>query len=164
MPQKKNPDVLELIRGNAGKLYGNLTSVLVMMKGLPLSYNRDMQLDKEPLFDSFKIIGQELKIMTELLPKIKFKKDNIAKQLEDESLYATDIADYLVQKKVAFKEAHTIIGKLIAHKLKTGKDIKKMKGEELKKFHPLLTPKEIKRIIDPSVSVKSKRSIRKRKR
>jgi len=76
MPQKKNPDVLELIRGNTGKLYGNLMSVLVMMKGLPLAYNRDMQLDKEPLFNSFEIIQSELKILAELLPKIKFKKEN----------------------------------------------------------------------------------------
>ncbi len=164
MPQKKNPDVLELVRGNTGKLYGNLMNVLVMMKGLPLSYNRDMQLDKEPLFSSFEIIQQELKVLAALLPKIKFKKQNIAKQLEDECLYATDIADYLVQKGVAFKDAHAIIGKLIAYKIKTGKEIKKMANLELKKFHPLLTSKEMKRIINPETSIKSKKSIKRKKR
>ena len=164
MPQKKNPDVLELIRGNAGKLYGNLVNVLVMMKGLPLSYNRDMQLDKEPLFDSFEIIQKELKILRELLPKIKFKKENIARQLKDECLYATDIADYLVQKGVAFKDAHTIVGKLIAYKLKSGKEIKKMDNAILKKFHPALTNREMKRIIDPKVSIASKKSIRRKRK
>jgi len=155
MPQKKNPDVLELIRGNAGKLYGNLMSVLVMMKGLPLSYNRDMQLDKEPLFGSFEIIQDEFSILAKLLPKLKFKKENIAEQLKDESLYATDMADYLVQKGVAFKDAHTIIGRLV----KNGKEIKKMKSEELKKFHPLLTSKAVKDIINPETSIKSKKSV-----
>jgi len=164
MPQKKNPDVLELIRGNTGKLYGNLMSVLVMMKGLPLSYNRDMQLDKEPLFDSFEIMQKELKVLAALLPKIRFKKENIARQLEDECLYATDMADYLVQNKVAFKDAHTIIGKLIAYKLKTGKEIKVMKNEELKRFHPLLTHKVVNKIINPRISVASKKSARRKKR
>lgn len=160
MPQKKNPDVLELIRGNAGKLYGNLMSVLVMMKGLPLSYNRDMQLDKEPLFGSFEIIQGELSILTKLLPEIKFKKENILNQLKDESLYATDMADYLVQKGVAFKDAHTVIGRLV----KSGKEIKGMKNEELKKFHPLLNHKVVNKIIDPKASVASKKSIRRKKR
>ncbi|MFC1624573.1 argininosuccinate lyase [Candidatus Omnitrophota bacterium] len=159
MPQKKNPDALELIRGNTGRLYGNLMSVLVMMKGLPLSYNRDMQLDKEPLFSSFELIEKELKILTKLLPEIKFKKENIKKQLEDECLYATDLLDFLVQKGVAFKDAHTIIGKLISHKLKSGKEIKKMTASELKEFHPFLTPKEVKKRIDPKYSVNAKKSI-----
>ncbi|MBU4311542.1 MAG: argininosuccinate lyase [Candidatus Omnitrophica bacterium] len=160
MPQKKNPDALELIRGNTGKLYGNLMSVLVMMKGLPLSYNRDMQLDKEPLFESFEIIQKELKIMVALLPEIKFNKKNIARQLEDESLYATDLADYLVQNKVVFKDAHAIIGRLV----KTGKEIKKMSSAELKKFHPALNSKVVNKIIDPKQSVASKKSVKRKKR
>ncbi len=160
MPQKKNPDVLELIRGNTGKLYGNLMSVLVMMKGLPLSYNRDMQLDKEPLFESFEIIQKESKVLAALLPKIKFNKKNIARQLEDESLYATDLADYLVQNKVAFKDAHGIIGRLV----KTGKEIKKMSSSELKKFHPALNSKVVNKIIDPKQSVASKKSVKRKKR
>ncbi len=161
MPQKKNPDVLELIRGYTGKLYGNLLNVLVMMKGLPMSYNRDMQHDKEPLFDSFEIVQSELKVLTELLKNVTFKKSSIEKQLDDESLYATDLSDYLVQQGVAFKEAHTIIGRLIAFKLKKQKDIIRMSAEELKQFHPLLTPAVIKKLIDPEYSVNSKKSVRK---
>ena len=162
MPQKKNPDVLELIRGNTGKLYGNLMSVMVMMKGLPLSYNRDMQLDKEPLFDSFDVIQKEMMIMTELLSNIKFKNENMEKGLQNESLYATDIADYLVQKGTAFKDAHAIIGKLIAYKLKTNKEIKNMFNAELNSFHPALNKKVVKEIIDPKASVMSKRSIKRK--
>lgn len=164
MPQKKNPDCLELVRGYTGRLYGNLVNVLVMMKGLPLSYNRDMQHDKEPLFDSFKIVQDELKVLTELFKHIKFKKENIEKQLKDESLYATDLADFLVQKGIPFKEAHTVIGKLIQHKCQKNIAILEMDAATLKKFHPLLTPKVVKRIIDPKTSVASKRSVRKSKR
>jgi len=91
MPQKKNPDVLELIRGYAGRLNGNLVSVLTMMKGLPLTYNRDMQLDKEPLFNSFEIVSGELEVLTGLVKTLKFKKDIIKDHLKDESLYATDL-------------------------------------------------------------------------
>lgn len=111
MPQKKNPDALELIRGNTGKLYGNLISVLVMMKGLPLSYNRDMQLDKEPLFDSLKIVNDELMVLAELIKAVKFNKDSIDKQLKDKGLYAAKMAEDLVKKGVAFKDAHKIVGK-----------------------------------------------------
>lgn len=163
MPQKKNPDVLELIRGNSGKLYGNLMNVLTMMKGLPLSYNRDMQLDKEPLFNSFEIIQSELKVLAELLLNIEFKRENIEYQLQDETLYATDMADYLVQNGVSFKEAHSIIGNLIMHKLKNGLELLEMEDSELKKFHPKLNLKIVKLIINPKTSVKSKKSVRKRK-
>jgi len=156
MPQKKNPDVFELIRGYAGILYGNLVGVLSMMKGLPLSYNRDMQLDKEPLFNSFDIIHNELRVLIGLLPGITFKRANIKRQLEDELLYATDMVDYLVKNKVPFKEAHTIIGRLIRYKLDSGKDIRDMSYKELKGFHPLLKPEILKHIMDPEVSVKTR--------
>jgi len=164
MPQKKNPDVLELIRGYTGRLYGNLVNVLVMMKGLPLTYNRDMQHDKEPLFDSFEIVQKELKILAKLLLNVKFNKKNIAAQLEDETLYATDIADVLVQKGIAFKDAHTIVGRLIRYKLEKDKNLRAMTAEELKTFHPLLTPALLKKIIDPKRSVESKKSIKRVKR
>ena len=116
----------------------------------------------EPLFDSFEIVQKELKVLTELFKNIKFKKENIKKQLDDESLYATDLSDYLVQNKVAFKDAHTIIGQLIKHKYKSGIEIREMDVATLKKFHPLLTPGVVKRIIDPEYSVKSKKSVKKR--
>jgi len=114
MPQKKNPDVLELIRGSAGKLYGNLMSALVLMKGLPLSYNRDMQLDKEPLFDSLKTVNDELLVLAKLIKASKLNKESIDKQLNDPGLYATKMAEDLVRKGVAFKDAHKIVGKKYA--------------------------------------------------
>jgi argininosuccinate lyase len=163
MPQKKNPDVLELVRGYSGRLYGNLVNVFVMMKGLPLSYNRDMQLDKEPLFDSFKIVQDELKVLTELFKNVTFNAGNIAKQLDDETLYATDLADHLVKNGVAFTDAHTSMGKLIREKLQSEKNIVEMSAEKLKSFHPLLTPAIVKKVINPEYSVKSKKSIKRRR-
>lgn len=163
MPQKKNPDVLELVRGYAGRLYGNLVNVLVMMKGLPLTYNRDMQHDKEPLFDSFEIVQKELAVLTELFKNVKFNEENIKKQLEDECLYATDMSDFLVRNGVPFKEAHAIIGKLIQYKLKNGIELRSLDNEKLKEYHPLLTAKVIKKLINAKTSVESKKSIRRTK-
>jgi len=160
MPQKKNPDALELIRGYAGRLYGNLVSVLTMMKGLPLTYNRDMQLDKEPLFNSFEIVSSELNVLTGLIKTLKFNKEKIKEQLKDESLYATDLVYYLVDKKIPFKNAHTIIGKLVKYSLDNDIEIKDMPEGLLKKFSDKLVKKEIVRLFDPLVSVKSKKSIK----
>lgn len=160
MPQKKNPDVLELVRGYTGRLYGNLVSVLTMMKGLPLTYNRDMQLDKEPLFDSFEIISSELKVLTGLIKTLKFNEEKIKEHLKDESLYATDLVYYLVDKKVPFKEAHTIVGKLVKYSLDNEIQIKDMPENLLKKFFNKFVKKEIVKLFDPLVSVKSKKSIK----
>ncbi|MBL7151136.1 MAG: argininosuccinate lyase [Candidatus Omnitrophica bacterium] len=162
MPQKKNPDTLELIRGHTGELYGNLVSVLVMMKGLPLTYNRDMQLDKKPLFSSIKIIKDELEILTRLIAGIKINKVNIKRQLEEESLYATDLAFYLAKNKVPFRKAHEIIGKLIKDSLDLNRRIKDMKDEELKKYSPFINGKVIKNIFNPITSVNSKKSFSKK--
>ena len=160
MPQKKNPDVLELIRGYAGRIYGNLVSVLTMMKGLPLTYNRDMQLDKEPLFNSFEIVSDELKVLTGLMKTLKFNKEKIKEQLKDESLYATDLVYYLVDKEIAFKEAHTIVGKLIKYSTDNSIDIKDMPESILKKFSNKFIKAKVNKLFDPEVSVKSKRSIK----
>ena len=160
MPQKKNPDVLELIRGYTGRIYGDLVSVLTMMKGLPLTYNRDMQLDKEPLFNSFRIITTELVLLTGLIQTLNFNEEKIEDQLKDESLYATDLVYYLVKKGIAFKEAHTIIGQLVNHSLTKSTPIKEMKDGELLKFSDKLIKKEILGLFDPEVSVKSKKSIK----
>jgi len=159
MPQKKNPDALELMRGYAGRLYGNLLSVLIMMKGLPLTYNRDMQLDKEPLFNSFEIVAHEMKILTGLLKTLKFNKAKIEECLEDESLYATDLVYYLVDKGVPFKTAHTIVGALIKHSIDSAIDIKSMSDVELKKFSDKFSREEILKLFDPEVSIKSKKSV-----
>ncbi|MDO8525709.1 MAG: argininosuccinate lyase [Candidatus Omnitrophota bacterium] len=160
MPQKKNPDVLELIRGYAGRMYGNRIGFLAVIKGLPLSYNRDMQLDKEPLFDSFEVISGELAVLTGLVKTLKFNKVKIEEHLEDESLYATDLVYYLVDKGVAFKEAHTIIGKLVKRSIDSSIEIKSMTDNELKKFSDKLARKDIIKLLNPKVSVESKKSIK----
>ena len=162
MPQKKNPDVLELIRGYSGRLYGNLTSVLVMMKGLPLAYNRDMQLDKEPLFNSIAIAKDELIVLIGLIRHIKINKENIKARLKDESLYATELVDLLVHKGAAFGSAHDIIGRLVRYSLDKKIKIKDMPDKLLKNFSPYLSLKEVKEKLDPSLAVELKRSVKKR--
>lgn len=160
MPQKKNPDVLELIRGYVGRLNGNLISILTMMKGLPLTYNRDMQLDKEPLFDSFETVSLELKVLAGLIKTLKFNKTKIEECLKDESLYATDLVYYLVDKKVPFKQAHTIIGELLKYSINSGKKIKEMSEPKLKEFSEYFKKEEIVALFDPKKSVESKLSIK----
>jgi argininosuccinate lyase len=160
MPQKKNPDVLELIRGYTGRLYGNLMSVLTMMKGLPLTYNRDMQLDKEPLFNSFDIISSELDVLQGLIKTLKFNETVIKEHLEDEFLYATDVVYYLVEKKqIPFKEAHRIVGELFKYSSDLSVKIKDMPEDDIKKFSDKLIKAEIMKLFDSNVSVESKRSI-----
>ncbi len=121
MPHKKNPDFLELVRGYTGRIYGNLISILTTMKGLPLTYNRDMQLDKEPLFSSVKTIKDELGIMTKFLKGVELNLAIIEKALIDKNLYATEEAYKLViDKKIPFKEAHDIVGKSVKREEKLG--------------------------------------------
>ncbi len=160
MPQKKNPDVLELIRGYTGTLYGNLMSVLTMMKGLPLTYNRDMQLDKPPLFSSFEIVTKELKVLPKLIKTLKWNKKAIEKKIkDDETLYATDLVYHLIEKGIPFKKAHDIIGELVKFSLDTDRKIKDMKDQELKKFSDKLKHDEIVKLMDPKTSVDSRISV-----
>ncbi len=163
MPQKKNPDVLELVRGYSSRVYGNLVSILTLMKGLPLTYNRDMQLDKEPLFNSFEIVSGELKVLQGLVRTIKLNEAKIKEHLEDESLYATDLVYYLVDRKVAFKEAHTIVGRLVKYSLDNAIEIKTMPDSLLKEFSVKFVKGEIVKLFDPLVSVKSKKSVKRSK-
>lgn len=162
MPQKKNADSLELIRGNAGKLYGNLVNLLTVMKALPLSYNRDMQCDKEPLFNSVETVSAELRILRGLIKSLKFNKAKIEEHLEDESLYATDLVYYLVGKGLAFKTAHNIIGKIIKYSIDNSIEIKSMSQTELEKFSPKFKREEILKLFNPKVSVEAKRSIKRK--
>ncbi|MBU0605860.1 MAG: argininosuccinate lyase, partial [Candidatus Omnitrophica bacterium] len=162
MPQKKNADSLELIRGRTGQLYGNLVNVLTVMKGLPLTYNRDMQCDKEPLFNSIETVLTELEILTGLVRTLKFNKAKIEEHLEDESLYATDLVYYLVGKRVPFKTAHTIVGKLIRYSIENDLEIKSMAPAELEKFSSKFDREEILKLFNPRVSVEAKRSIKRK--
>ncbi|MDP2912530.1 MAG: argininosuccinate lyase [Candidatus Omnitrophota bacterium] len=160
MPQKKNADTLEIVRGYAGRMCGNLVSVLTMMKGLPLAYNRDMQLDKEPLFNSLEIALIEINILNRLVKTIKFNKANLEEALDDESLYATDLVYHLVDKGAPFKTAHTIIGKLVKYSVDNSILIKTMMDSELKKFSDKLVRKDVIKLFNPRVSVESRKSVR----
>ncbi|MBU0650730.1 argininosuccinate lyase, partial [bacterium] len=137
MPQKKNPDTLELIRGKTGSVYGALMSVLTMMKGLPLAYNRDMQEDKKVLFDVIDISVVCLKLIAKLLPNIKVNKERCLECASKGYSYATDIADYLVKKGCAFREAHNIVGKIVAHCVHNNFEVSDMTLKELKDYSSL---------------------------
>ena len=129
MPQKKNPDVCELIRGKTGRVYGNLISLLTTMKALPLAYNKDMQEDKEGLFDSVNTALASLEILNAMLKELKINKENMLKACQKGHLLATDLADYLVRKKqLPFRQAHFIVGKIVAKAEKEGIDICEIKN------------------------------------
>ncbi len=156
MPQKVNPDFLELVRGMTGRIYGNLFSVLTMMKGLPLAYNRDMQFDKPPLFDSVERMSKALSIFAKLMKGVKVNKSNIERALLDESLYATDLAEYLVAKGVDSRQAHSIVGKLVASTLEKKERISGLTLAELKKFSDKFE-KDAFKLLDPKTSVASRK-------
>lgn len=156
MPQKVNPDFLELVRGMTGRIYGNLLSVLAMMKGLPLAYNRDMQWDKQPLFDSVEKISKVLSITGRMLKGIKVNKENIERALLDESLYATDLAEYLVSKGLDSREAHSAIGKLVASTLEKKERISGLTLFELRKFSTKFD-RDVFKLMDPCTSVRSRK-------
>jgi len=120
MPQKKNPDIAELVRGKTGQLYGNLMGVLTMMKGLPLTYNRDMQEDKRPLFNSFDTLCESLRVLADMLRHTKVNRVGCATAASDPMLLATDLADFLVKRGMPFREAHHNVGTLVAASEKSG--------------------------------------------
>ncbi len=138
MPQKKNPDIPELIRGKTGRVYGHLISLLTTMKGLPLTYNKDMQEDKEPLFDTVDTIEKSLSIFSLLLREIDFKKENLKKATESGYLVATDLADYLVTKGMTFRKAHHIVGDMILSAQKKNKELHQLDLHEMKHFSTLI--------------------------
>ena len=120
MPQKKNPDVCELVRGKTGRVMGDLMALLTLMKSLPMAYNRDMQEDKEPLFDAVDTLRTTVAVYTRMLPNVRFRRERMEKATETGFLNATDLADYLVARDVPFREAHEIVGKAVAHAAKAG--------------------------------------------
>ncbi len=136
MPQKKNPDVPELIRGKTGRVYGNLHALLTIVKGLPLAYNKDFQEDKEPIFDTVKTVKDCLSAMTILINEgLEFNKDNLMNAVEEDFSNATDLADYLVEKNVPFREAYQIVGNLVRTCLERQCLIKDLTLNELRGFH-----------------------------
>lgn len=137
MPQKKNPDVPELIRGKAGRVIGHLQGMLVLMKGLPLAYNKDLQEDKEALFDAVKTVKVSLEAMTVLLEEgIIFRQGRLAEAVSEDFSNATDVADYLAAKGVPFREAYNLVGKVVKSSLAIGKLLKDLSLEEWKALHP----------------------------
>jgi argininosuccinate lyase len=130
MPQKKNPDVAELTRGKSGRLVGNLMALLTLLKGLPMTYNRDMQEDKEPLFDSLDTIMAALEVFAEMVSGMSVREDRMRAATSDPLLLATDLADYLVKKGLPFRQAHEVIGKLVAFSLGEGRGFAEMTLEE----------------------------------
>ena len=136
MPQKKNPDVPELIRGKTGRVYGHLQSLLTMVKGVPLAYNKDFQEDKEPLFDTAETISSCIKAMTILVNEgIEFNKSNLSNSVENDFSNATDLADYLVGKEVPFRTAYQVVGEIVKYCLGRKILFKNLKIDEFKKFH-----------------------------
>ncbi len=130
MPQKKNPDVAELIRGKTGRVYGDLTSLLVTMKGIPLAYNKDMQEDKEPVFDAIDTIKLCVNVFTAMIATMKINKEKMLQGAKGGFTNATDAADYLVKKGLPFREAHKVVGKMVAYALDKGKALDEMTMDE----------------------------------
>lgn len=153
MPQKKNPDIPELIRGKTGRVYGNLISLLTTMKSLPLTYNKDMQEDKEPLFDTVDTVERSLTIFSMLLKEIDFKKDRLKKATEKGYLVATDLADYLVKKGMTFRKAHHLVGDIILTAKKKGKELHQLDLSELRRFSTLIED-DVYGWLDPVSSIK----------
>jgi len=157
MPQKKNPDVAELVRGKTGRIYGNLMSLLTLMKGLPLSYNRDMQEDKIPLFDTVDTLKACLEVMNAMLPGMTFNKQRMAATAGQGYSTATDIAEYLVKKGVLFREAHEITGKIVLDCIKKKIELHELSLKELKSFSPVIG-KDVFPTLDPAASVRARSS------
>ena len=132
MPQKKNPDIAELIRGKSGRVYGSLISLLTTMKGLPLAYNKDMQEDKEMSFDAIDTVKSLIKLMSGMLSSMKFNNERMAKSARGGFTNATDAADYLVKKNVAFRDAHEIVGRLVLYGIEHGKALDDFSLEEFR--------------------------------
>jgi argininosuccinate lyase len=155
MPQKKNPDIPELIRGKTGRVYGHLFGLLTTVKGLPLSYNRDLQEDKEPLFDTIDTATTSVKIYAELLAQLTIRPEPMSKAVSEGFLLATELADYLVQQGVPFRESHRIVGNLVRECLAKGKDLLQLTEHELFKASPSFDKKAF-RVLTPEAAIKQK--------
>ena len=150
MPQKKNPDVAELIRGKTGRVYGSLTTLLTMMKGLPLAYNKDMQEDKEAIFDAIDTVKLCLPVFTNMIKTMKIKAEKMARGATGGFTNATDLADYLVKNGVPFRSSHAIVGKMVARAVEKNCDLDEFTLEEMKEFSEL-----IKEDIYEAISIKT---------
>jgi argininosuccinate lyase len=139
MPQKKNPDVPELVRGKTGRVTGHLLSLLMLMKSQPLAYNKDNQEDKEPLFDTVDTLNGSLRVFTDMMPAIEIHSEQMAAAAQQGFSTATDLADYLVRKGIAFRDAHEIVGRAVRHGVDSGKDLSEMTLAELQDFSAIIS-------------------------
>jgi argininosuccinate lyase len=151
MPQKRNPDVAELCRGKVGRIYGNLMGMLTVMKSLPLSYNKDMQEDKEGLFDTVDTVLGSLSIMSGVVQELKVRKERMEEASQDDLLLATDLADFLVRRGIPFREAHEIVGKIVKFAQKGKRKLRELSLEEYRSFSDLFD-EEVKSLT-PSISI-----------
>ncbi len=155
MPQKKNPDVPELVRGKTGRVYGHLISLLTLMKGLPLAYNRDLQEDKEALFDAMDTVEMSVEVMSGLVARIMPRTERLSQLVNTGFLTATDLADYLVAKGLPFRQAHEVVGKAVAQCISRGVELTDLSSDELMTLHPLID-QDIMDIITPRGSVEAR--------
>jgi argininosuccinate lyase len=158
MPQKKNPDVPELARGKTGRVYGHLVALLTLMKGQPLAYNKDNQEDKEPLFDTIDTLCETLAIFAEMLPGIKINADAMQQAALQGHATATDLADYLVRKGLAFRDAHEAVGLAVRYALRRGCDLSQLSLAELRRFSPLIGT-DVARVLTLSGSIAARNHI-----
>jgi argininosuccinate lyase len=157
MPQKKNPDVPELVRGKAGRVYGNLLNVLTVMKGLPLAYNRDMQEDKPPLFDTVDTVKACLVVLAEMFPGIRYNGERMLEAASGGYSTATDVAEYLVRAGLPFRKAHEATGKLVLYSTVRGKTLEELTLREFQRFSPLFK-EDVFSCLSPEASVRAKSS------
>jgi argininosuccinate lyase len=157
MPQKKNPDVPELIRGKSGRVFGHLHALLTIMKGLPLAYNRDLQEDKIPLFDTVDTVKTSLGIVGELVRGMKIRKDKMLAAVQDGFMNATDLADYLVVQGVPFRSAHAVAGKIVQHCIARGCRIEELSLTELKRFSSKIE-KDVYKYLSAEAAIQRRRS------
>jgi argininosuccinate lyase len=138
MPQKKNPDSMELVRGKAGRVFGDLMGLLTTLKGLPLAYNKDMQEDKEAVFDAFDTVSASLRVSATVLRNISINKERALGSAASGYMNATELADYLVRKGVPFREAHETVGKIVMRAIEIGKELERIELDELRRFSGLI--------------------------
>jgi len=158
MPQKKNPDMAELIRGKTGRVYGHLLGLLTVMKSLPLAYNKDLQEDKEGMFDTVETILNSLDVLAGMLSSMQVNKAKMQQSTENDFSNATELADYLAEKGLPFREAHEIVGKLVLDSIKHGKNIQDWDLEELQAYHPLIE-EDIYIYLRPETAVQRRNSL-----
>jgi argininosuccinate lyase len=157
MPQKQNPDMAELVRGKTGRVYGDLMALLTVMKGLPLAYNRDMQEDKEPLFDAVDTVTASLRIMARMMATVSFDPDRFTDELRRDFLLATELADYLVRKGMPFRKAHGVAGEIVRECAASDLSLQDLPLERYRKFAREFRG-DVYRVLDPHASVARKRS------